>query len=81
MKRFAILTTAFAAVLAAGAATAQDKGIEFGVGADIVSNYVWRGVAQAGISFQPELTVTAGNFSATAWGTVDFAATSIRRWI
>ena len=35
-------------------------------------SYVWRGVRESGPAFQPSLTMSAGNFSATAWGSVDF---------
>ncbi len=78
MKRFAIFATALVAVLTAGTAAAQEKGVVFSGGADVASNYVWRGVTQAGVSLQPTLTMTLGNFSATAWGSVDFAATSYK---
>ena len=37
-----------------------------------MSTYVWRGVRESGPAFQPSLTMSAGNFSATAWGSVDF---------
>ena len=45
-----------------------------------MSGYIWRGVWEAGPSIQPTLVLSAGNFSATAWGSVDFASTSYRRW-
>lgn len=66
------------AVLTTGPVPAQDKGISFGGGCDLVSSYVWRGVYEAGVSLQPTLTMSAGNFSATAWGSADFASTSYK---
>ncbi|MDR1865896.1 MAG: hypothetical protein LBR08_10045 [Bacteroidales bacterium] len=45
---------------------------EFSVGADLVSSYVWRGVYNAGASFQPSVALTAGNFSIGAWGSTNF---------
>lgn len=66
------------ALLTAGPVSAQDKGISFSGGSDLVSSYIWRGVYEAGVSLQPTLTMSAGNFSATAWGSVDFASTSYK---
>ena len=57
---------------------AQERGVKFSGGTDVVSGYIWRGVWEAGASLQPTLTMTVGNFSATAWGSVDFAATSYK---
>ena len=78
MKRFMICALALAGVLTTGRVSAQDKGVSFSGGSDLVSAYVWRGVTQAGVSLQPTLTMTAGKFSATAWGSVDFASTSYK---
>ncbi len=57
---------------------AQDKGVSFSGGSDLVSSYIWRGVYEAGVSFQPTVTMSIGNFSVTAWGSVDFASTSYK---
>ena len=73
MKRFMICALALAGVLTAGRVSAQDKGVSFSGGSDLVSAYVWRGVTEAGVSLQPTLTMTAGNFSVTAWGSIDFS--------
>jgi hypothetical protein len=43
-------------------------------GAELVSSYVWRGVYQTGVSFQPALTVSyADGLSLSAWGSTDFS--------
>ena len=78
MKRFVFGVLAAAALFSAGRVSAQEKGVSFSGGADIVSTYLWRGVYEAGVSFQPTLVMTAGNFSATAWGSVDFASTTYK---
>ena len=62
----------------AGHVFAQDKGISFSGGSDLVSSYIWRGVYEAGVSLQPTMTMSVGKFSATAWGSVDFASTSYK---
>ena len=46
---------------------------DFSLGADLVSSYMWRGVAVAGTSIQPSMKLTTGGFSIEAWGSVDIA--------
>lgn len=53
-------------------ACAQEKGVSFNVQGDFVSSYVWRGMYQSGAAVQPTLGLSAGGFSLTAWGSVDF---------
>lgn len=55
-----------------GNIVARENGVQFNVQGDIVSSYVWRGMYQSGAAFQPTLGLCAGNFSFTAWGSVDF---------
>lgn len=79
MKRGVVIIIALMSLSAISRTYAQEnKGVQIGGGADIVSSYIWRGVYEAGISFQPTLALTAGNFSITAWGSVDFASTSYK---
>lgn len=78
MKRLMIYIFAMLAATAADNVFAQDKGIDISGGSDLVSSYIWRGVYEAGVSLQPTVTISAGNFSATAWGSVDFASTSYK---
>ena len=59
------VTALFLANLAA--AGAQDK-VEASVGADVVSQYVWRGLDLGGVSLQPTLGVSYKGLSLTAWG-------------
>lgn len=56
----------------------EQSRVTFSGGSDVVSGYIWRGVYQAGVSLQPTLAMSIGNFSATAWGSVDFASTSYK---
>jgi hypothetical protein len=42
--------------------------VEVGTGVDLVSTYVWRGVAYSGPSWQPYVEASAGSFSIGAWG-------------
>jgi len=59
-------------------ASAQSKGT-FSVGADLVSSYVWRGVAQDAANpkgtpnIQPSLTFTYGGLTLGAWGSSSFS--------
>ena len=46
--------------------------VEFTVGADLVSSYVWRGTRVTGASFQPSLGVSYKGLSLSAWGSTDF---------
>lgn len=80
VKRWAILLLITSAVMFTIdlCAQTQERGVKFSGGMDLVSSYIWRGVWEAGVSLQPALTFAAGNFSATAWGSVDFASTSYK---
>lgn len=57
------------AMLSGTAATAQDK-VEATVAADVVSNYIWRGLDLGNVSLQPTLGLSYEGFSLTAWGSV-----------
>lgn len=48
-------------------ASAQDK-VEASVGADLVSNYVWRGMKLGDAAIQPNVSVSYKGFSLEAWG-------------
>lgn len=47
--------------------------VTFTTKADVVSSYVWRGMYESGPSVQPTLSTASGNFSFTAWGSVDIS--------
>lgn len=53
----------------------EESGPAFGTGADIVSNYIWRGTKLAvGPAIQPSVSLTAGNFEIGAWGSFSFTS-------
>ena len=63
-----------AAMLGAGATvmTAQDK-VETTVSADVVNQYVWRGINLGEASFQPTLGVSYKGLSLSAWGSTELS--------
>ncbi|MCM1034747.1 MAG: hypothetical protein NC038_06010 [Paludibacter sp.] len=42
-------------------------GFEWGVGADITSSYLWRGMRYGGLAFQPDVNIGFGGLSIDAW--------------
>ena len=73
-----IKSTTFALLLAASVAVfgqeeKTEKKLTVDVGADLVSSYVWRGMYQAGASFQPTFNLSAYGFTLGAWGSTDFS--------
>ncbi|HEV7352847.1 MAG TPA: TorF family putative porin [Brevundimonas sp.] len=67
IKSAAFAATAAAAVLAAGAASAQDPEVAFNIG--VTSDYVFRGFSQTdeGVAFQGGVDATLGSFYVGAW--------------
>jgi hypothetical protein len=56
---------------------AQEK-VEFAVGADLVSSYVWRGVYQSGASLQPSVGLEYCGLLIGAWGSTTLDATGFK---
>lgn len=54
-----------------GSIKAQESGLNFSVGADMVSSYVWRGTYQTKAAFQPTASLNIGNFSLSAWASTE----------
>ena len=73
MRRILLGILAAAALLGTNHSVAQEKGVTFSGGSDLVSSYYWRGVRESGPALQPTLAMTVGNFSVTAWGSIDFS--------
>ncbi|GHU95855.1 hypothetical protein FACS1894156_6090 [Bacteroidia bacterium] len=65
-----VLAAAFCLPLATAHAQ-EEGGLEFTVGGDLVSSYVWRGAYQSGFSVQPSLGLSYKGFSLGAWGSTD----------
>lgn len=55
-------------------AKAQDK-VGASVGADLVSEYIWRGQDLGGVSIQPSVSVAYQGFSLGAWGSAGIEST------
>ncbi len=75
--------TVIAALLLIGAALppamAQDK-VKASVGADLVSNYIWRGQDLGGINIQPSLGISYKGFSLKAWGSAGIESTDTKEF-
>lgn len=59
-------------LLCTASANAQEekKSLDIDVGADIVSQYIWRGQDLGNVSFQPSLGITYKGLEFNAWGNV-----------
>ncbi len=68
MRKIVILAMG---LVASATALAQDK-IEATIGADFVSQYIWRGLDCGNVSLQPTLGIAYRGFSLSAWGSVGF---------
>src|SRR4030042_148948 len=56
-------------------AQGEESGTGFSTGADVVSNYIWRGTKfGAGPAIQPSVSFAAGNFEIGAWGSFNFTS-------
>lgn len=65
------------AVLMSTAATAQENGkVETTIAADVVNQYIWRGLDAGNVSLQPTLGVAWKRLSLTAWGNVGLSESS-----
>jgi hypothetical protein len=64
------LVFVLAALAGAGSVTAQDS-LEFSLGADLVSSYVWRGAYQTKAAFQPAAGLSVAGFSVSAWASTE----------
>ena len=67
MRTFKVMALTLAGVLSAGVANAQDE-VEVSVGADVVTNYLWRGQKLGEGSIQPTLGISYNGLSIGAWG-------------
>lgn len=67
-----ILTAILAVLVCTTKAQDKENGLNFSVGADIVSSYVWRGSHLGAVSVQPGIGLDIAGFSVGAWGSTDF---------
>lgn len=79
MRTFKVMALTLAGVLSASVANAQDE-VEASVSADVVSNYIWRGVKLDDAAIQPSAGISYKGLSLSAWGsyglTSNFGTTS-----
>ena len=54
------------------ASTVKAQKVDFSLGADIVSSYVWRGAYQTSAAIQPTAGLSVSGFSLSAWGSIPF---------
>ncbi|MDR1119961.1 MAG: hypothetical protein LBM08_03495 [Dysgonamonadaceae bacterium] len=66
-----IIVTIVVIVFTLGIKAQEKSDLDFSVGADLVSSYVWRGQFQTGAAIQPALALNVAGFSLSAWGSVD----------
>ena len=67
MRTFKVMALTLVGVLSASVANAQDE-VEVSVGADVVTNYLWRGQKLGEGSIQPTLGISYNGLSVGAWG-------------
>ncbi|MCF8225969.1 MAG: hypothetical protein K9J30_08830 [Bacteroidales bacterium] len=75
IKAFRVLFVIFTATLIINPKlySQTESKVTFDAGADIVSNYIWRGVKYgAGPAIQPFVEFSAGNFALGSWGSFAF---------
>lgn len=68
LKKIAVIPVLFTGIQGMPGIKAQ----EINAGADLVSNYVWRGSKCGDASFQPSISLGYKGLSFTAWGSTDF---------
>ncbi|MDR1342013.1 MAG: hypothetical protein LBK18_02015 [Prevotellaceae bacterium] len=74
MKICAVALCALPCAARAQESAEKKNDVNFSVGVDMVSSYVWRGAYQAGVSAQPSVGVELAGFSLSSWGSVDVDA-------
>ena len=61
-------------LLVTAGAYGQDKKWKIAAETDLVSSYVWRGMYQTGVSFQPVLSLSTYGVTLGTWGSTDFSS-------
>jgi len=74
VKRF--LPLAMAVLMGTAAAAQEGEKVETVIAADVVNQYIWRGVDAGNVSLQPTLGVAYKGLSLTAWGSVGLSESS-----
>jgi len=61
---------------ATASGSSEQQGLDFTISADLVNQYLWRGLDLGSVSFQPTLGVAYKGLSLSAWGSVGIANAS-----
>ena len=72
MKKIVLM----AMILATGMSAKAQESMETTIAADVVSNYIWRGLDLGNVALQPTLGIGYNGLSLTAWGSVGLANTA-----
>lgn len=65
MKKFTVILSAL--LLSVSTLRAEWPGFTWSVGADITSNYLWRGLNLGGLAFQPDVMIGYGGLEIEGW--------------
>ena len=70
IQRISILVAALLTTVTAAKAQEDESDFETTIAADVVSQYIWRGMDLGNVSLQPTLGIEYKGLSLTAWGSV-----------
>ena len=70
MKKIITLVVALAATLSSFAWEYQNPGFEWSAGCDFTTTYLWRGMKNGGMAFQPGASVGYGGLAIEAWANI-----------
>jgi hypothetical protein len=79
VKRFLMMAMAVLACTAPAIAQEEEK-VETTVAADVVNQYIWRGLDLGNVSLQPTLGVAYKGLSLTAWGSVGLESSDTKEF-
>ena len=79
VKRFFMMAMAVLACTAPAIAQEEEK-VETTVAADVVNQYIWRGLDLGNVSLQPTLGVAYKGLSLTAWGSVGLESSDTKEF-
>ena len=60
----------FTLIIVLATSVVKSQGVDFSLGADLVSSYVWRGAYQTSATVQPAMGLSVSGFSLSAWGSI-----------
>ena len=60
----------FTLIIVLATSVVKSQGVNFSLGADLVSSYVWSGAYQTSAAVQPTMGLSISGFSLSAWGSI-----------